>query len=396
MITATGKPERVWRECRLGDHVLINSRSIDKNYPHTEIEYLDTGSITQGKIETLQHFQLADAPSRAKRIVKDDDIVLSMVRPIQRHYGFLKNVLPNMIASTGFVVLTCKDDVDPYFLYSFLTQEDTTEYLDMIAEGATSTYPAFTPDVVENISINLPPLPEQRAIAAVLSSLDDKIDFLHRQNNTLEGMVFALWRKMFIEEAAPVWKKGKLGDIAEINPLRSLKKGQVATYLDMANMPTSGTFPLDWIPRCYTSGMKFKNGDTIIARITPCLENGKTAYINFLNDNEIAWGSTEYVVLSSKTGVCSEWFYFLARYNDFRDFAIQNMTGTSGRQRVSGDSISQYEMAIPPIKVSDEFKLFAVPVMEHIKRNSLQIRTLSKTRDTLLPKLMSGEVRVRI
>ena len=394
MIAAAGKLKRVWRECRLGDHVLINSRSVDKNYPHTEIEYLDTGSITQGKIETLQHLQLADAPSRAKRIVKDNDIVLSMVRPIQRHYGFLRNVPANMVASTGFVILTCKDEIDPYFLYSFLTQEDTTEHLDMIAEGSTSTYPAFTPDVVENLSINLPPLQEQRAIAAVLSSLDDKIDLLHRQNKTLEGLASAIWRKMFAEEAAPDWKSGKLGGITEINPLRSLKKGQVATYLDMSNMPTSGTFPLDWIPRGYTSGMKFKNRDTIIARITPCLENGKTAYINFLNENEVAWGSTEYVVLSPKPGYCSEWFYFLARSTDFREFAIQNMTGTSGRQRVSGESIALYEMLIPPANITRDFGLFAVPAMEHIKHNSLQIRTLSKMRDTLLPKLMSGEIRV--
>ena len=142
--------------------------------------------------------------------------------------------------------------------------------------------------------------------------------------------------------------------------------------------------------------MKFKNGDTIIARITPCLENGKTAYVNFLGDGEIAWGSTEYIVLAPKAGYCSEWFYFLARNDDFRDFAIQNMTGTSGRQRVSGDSIAQYEIAIPPSKYLDQFGEFAVSVMEHIKHNSFQIRTLSRLRDTLLPKLMSGEVRVRV
>lgn len=117
-----------WKECKLGEHIYINSRSIDKNYPYKEIEYLDTGSITGGKIESLQHFKLADAPSRAKRIVKDNDIVLSMVRPIQRHYGYLRNTKPNTVASTGFVVLTNKESIDPYFLYSFLTQDDITEY----------------------------------------------------------------------------------------------------------------------------------------------------------------------------------------------------------------------------------------------------------------------------
>lgn len=267
--------------------------------------------------------------------------------------------------------------------------------IESFAEGSTGQI-ELGRERIKEISIPFPPLPEQRAIADVLSSLDNKIDLLHRQNKTLEGMAEALWRKVFVEEAEKEWKKGKLGDIADINPLRSIKKGAIASYLDMSNMPTTGSFPKEWIQREFTSGMKFKNGDTIIARITPCLENGKTAFVNFLNDGEMGWGSTEYVVLSPKMGYCSEWFYYLARNDDFRDFAIQNMTGTSGRQRVSGESISQYEVAIPPLLIFNKFGKFAGPLMEHIKYNSIQIRTLSRLRDTLLPKLMSGEVRVDV
>lgn len=283
-----------------------------------------------------------------------------------------------------------KSKTDAKFLYYLLKNMG----LNSQAEG--SSHPLLTQTLLNSLDVFLTDvLPEQRAIAGVLSSLDDKIDLLHRQNKTLEGMAEALWRKMFVEEADPRWKKGKLGDIAEINPLRSIKKGAIATYLDMSNMPTNGPFPKEWIQREFTSGMKFKNGDTIIARITPCLENGKTAYVNFLNNEEIAWGSTEYIVLAPKTGYCSQWYYFLARNDDFREFAIQNMTGTSGRQRVSGDSIAQYEIVIPPMNISERFRIFAGPVMEHIRQNSFQVRTLSRLRDTLLPKLMSGEVRVK-
>jgi len=94
---------------------------------------------------------------------------------------------------------------------------------------------------------------------------------------------------------------GVLSDIAEINPLRSMKKGKEAVYIEMANLPTSGSFPTDWATRSFSGGMKFKNGDTIMARITPCLENGKTAYINFLGEDEIAFGSTEYIVIAPKS-----------------------------------------------------------------------------------------------
>jgi type I restriction enzyme, S subunit len=299
-----------------------------------------------------------------------------------------------IISQRQFYLRSRMDKLIPeYLTYYFKSREGQYK---LLANANQTGVPSLAQPVsyLKSIDILLPPLPEQRAIADVLSSLDDKIDLLHRQNKTLEGMAEALWRKMFVEEADPGWKRGRLCDIAEINPLRSIKKGAIATYLDMSNMPTNSPFPKKWVQREFSSGMKFKNGDTVMARITPCLENGKTAYVNFLNHEEIAWGSTEYIVLAPKPGYSSEWYYFLARNDDFRDFAIQNMTGTSGRQRVSGDSIAQYEIAIPPINIFERFRKFAGPLMEHIKHNSFQIRTLSRLRDTLLPKLMSGEVRV--
>ena len=285
-----------------------------------------------------------------------------------------------------------KSIIEPLFAYYWFASPQMVDTINQRDTG--STIPLINLTVLKGLKVPLPNLPVQRAIAGVLSSLDDKIDLLQRQNKTLEAMAEALWRKMFVDEADPKWKMGKLGDISDINPNRVIKKGKVASYLDMSNMPTTGPFPKEWIHREYTSGMKFKNGDTLIARITPCLENGKTAYVNFLVDGEIGWGSTEYIVITSMPGYSSVWFYFLARYSDFRDYAIQNMTGTSGRQRVSGDSIAQYEIAIPPVKLFDMFDKFTEPVMVHIMHNSFQIRKLSLLRDTLLPKLMSGEVKV--
>ena len=140
--------------------------------------------------------------------------------------------------------------------------------------------------------------------------------------------------------------------------------------------------------------MKFQNGDTIMARITPCLENGKTAYINFLYPNEIAFGSTEYIVLSAKEGYCSALFYFLARNKEFVDYAVSHMNGSSGRQRVGGVDIANFPMPHISLEDSEEFAKIAMPIMEVIKNNSLENRKLSTLRETLLPKLMSGELSV--
>jgi type I restriction enzyme S subunit len=187
---------------------------------------------------------------------------------------------------------------------------------------------------------------------------------------------------------------GLLSDIAEINPLRTIKKGSEAIYIEMSNLPTKGSFPTNWVLRAFSGGMKFKNGDTIIARITPCLENGKTAYINFLNGDEIAFGSTEYIVLAPKPGYINEMLYFLARYPDFVSYAVKNMNGSSGRQRVSGDAISVYEIHIPTKEKVGEFAEIARPIMASIAHNSLENRNLASLRDTLLPRLMSGELSV--
>lgn len=111
------------------------------------------------------------------------------------------------------------------------------EQMDLSSFITGAVQPKLSQENLSKIKIFLPVMEnEQRAIAGVLSSLDDKIDLLHRQNKTLEGMAEALWRKMFVEEAASGWDKGKLGDISDINPLRSIKKGTSATYIDMSNM----------------------------------------------------------------------------------------------------------------------------------------------------------------
>ena len=151
---------REWKEYKLGELFFINAKSIDRNYQHKEIEYLDTGSITRGKIEGFQTFELENAPSRAKRLLKNNDIVYSTVRPIQRHYGIIKNPKPNYVVSTGFAVLSCDEKkADAKYLYYFLTSDEVVNYLDMIADGSTSAYPSLTPDVIEDMDLLIPYLP---------------------------------------------------------------------------------------------------------------------------------------------------------------------------------------------------------------------------------------------
>lgn len=180
----------------------------------------------------------------------------------------------------------------------------------------------------------------------------------------------------------------------DVNPFRALRKGEVAPYLDMANMPTQGHSPDVLVDRPFGSGMRFANGDTLVARITPCLENGKTAFVDFLESGQVGWGSTEYIVLQPKPPLPAEFAYCLARGAEFRDFAIQSMTGSSGRQRVPAESLSHFRVVATPKTIAELFGRLIKPFFAGASAATQESRTLAALRDTLLPKLISGELRV--
>ncbi|HNF73312.1 MAG TPA: restriction endonuclease subunit S [Pseudomonadales bacterium] len=276
--------------------------------------------------------------------------------------------------------------------------------------------------------IPVPPIPEQRAIAHILGTLDDKIELNRRMSETLEAMARALFKSWFVDfdpvrakmegrdpglpqaladlfparlvdselgEIPEGWDVASLPEVADVNPTRALRKGVSAPYLDMANMPTNGHSADEVIDRKFGSGMRFINGDTLVARITPCLENGKTAFVDFLEDGQVGWGSTEYIVLHPKAPLPEEYAYCLARSAEFREFAIQSMTGTSGRQRVPAESLTHFRVAVPPRPIAEAFGRAVKPRFARASAAVRESRTLAALRDALLPKLISGELRAQ-
>ena len=315
-------------------------------------------------------------------------------------------VLPARVNQHVSIVRGDKTKVlNEYILYYLQYKKQLL--LSLSQGGATRN--ALTKGMIEEFHILLPSIDEQSKIVSILKSLDDKIENNRKINENLEQQAQALFKSWFVDfepfrdqpfvesELRMIpegWRVGTLSEIADINPIRTLKKGQNAMYLDMKNMPTSGSFPIRWEKKDYTGGMKFKNQDTIMARITPCLENGKVAYINFLDDNEIAFGSTEYIVMTTKDGFMPELLYFLCRDKAFKDYATVNMNGSSGRQRVSGDVIGNYKIVIPPKNIMEPLSNYYKNVMDVIRKNGFENLNLSLLRDTLLPKLMSGEIKL--
>ena len=146
------------------------------------------------------------------------------------------------------------------------------------------------------------------------------------------------------------WKEYRLGDFMEFNPKISLKKETVARKITMDQLVPHSRDIYSWTYEPYSGGAKFQNGDTIMARITPCLENGKHAFISLLDENEIAYGSTEYIVIRGRKGISDNLFvYYLTHFPSFKDAAIKSMVGTSGRQRAQVDVLENLTMKLPSI-----------------------------------------------
>lgn len=167
------------------------------------------------------------------------------------------------------------------------------------------------------------------------------------------------------------WKECKLKDIVEINPTESLKKGTVAKKIGMDVLqPYCRAIPsFSFEP--YTGGTKFKNGDTIMARITPCLENGKTAMVNILDDNEIGFGSTEYIVFRAKNNITDPYFiYYLVTSDCIRNPAIKSMVGSSGRQRVQTDVVANLSINLPPLPTQQKIAAILLSLDDKIELNN--------------------------
>lgn len=260
----------------------------------------------------------------------------------------------------------------------------------------------------QHFELPIPPLDEQRRIAHVLGTLDDKIELNRQMNATLEAITQAIFKSWFVDfdghddlvesdEFGLIprgWEVGSFTKWIKIDPRLKTLTGEVATYMGMSEMPTSGHRAENWYPREYTSGKRFQNNDTLMARITPCLENGKTAFVDFLEKDEVGWGSTEYLVMRTQSYLPPEYVYHLCRSEQVRAFAIANMTGTSGRQRVGKKDFKHLHIAVPPRDRAEEFGRLASTLMAKIRANDEVSRTLTELRDTLLPRLISGELRV--
>ena len=446
-----GTPKTNVEEYWNGDIPWVTPKDLS-NYPKRHISRGERNISQQGLVN-----------SNAKLLAKGT-VLLTTRAPI----GYLAIASNNVSTNQGFKSLKPKQGTNGLFLFYLL--KNNIDYLKTQANG--STFQELSSLTLKSLSFLFPSLSEQKIIAHILGTLDDKIELNQKINENLENIAQTIFKSWFVdfdpvyakkfalekgfskkqaERAAMAvisgicspndfsenfkemnkkltqklsemskkeqeeltytallfpssfedselgknpkgWKVKKLSDEIEFNPKLYLKKAEFAKYVDMKALPTSGHSISSFINRKFTSGSKFQNDDTLIARITPCLENGKVAYVDCLIGHEVAWGSTEFIVMRSRKNLPNHWVYLLSRNDIFITFAVSSMSGTSGRQRVPTSVLEAYKFSFSDKNLLCKFAEIISPFFKEIKINSIENFSLKKSRDALLQKLLSGQI----
>lgn len=370
------------------------SYSLRDNWQY--VNYLDTGNITQNTISEIQYIDLQSEklPSRAKRIVKHNSIIFSTVRPNQLHYGIIKTQPDNFLVSTGFIVI----DTDPAkanadFVYFYLVQPEIIQHLQAIAEQSTSAYPSIRASDIENLIIHLPDLETQNKIGAVLSAIDDKIQLNNAINENLEQLVAAYYKELFgncdytaniSDYADKVFSGG--------TPTTSNESYWNGEYNWLSSGETCQKFIVDTEKTITQEGIDNSSTrlaskyDTVIASAGQGHTRGQTSMLltaSYVNQSIIT-------IHSEKVYAPFIYWSLCGRYEELRVISNSN----SIRGSLTTKMISSF--SVPKVDLSEisPFSDFAWAIIHEIEKNCNENIRLVALRDTLLPKLMNGEIDV--
>lgn len=390
------------------------------------VQFIRVSNIRHGTISTndLKRVSPDVAANYERSKLRGGELLLTLVGTVGES-AIVPEELAGANVARAVAVIPFRRMADAQWVHYALQTDEVQDFIDSRCNTTVQT--TFNLDDVKKLPVPLPPREQRDTILDVLAGLDDKIHLNRKMNRTLEAMARAIFKSWFVDfdpvrtkmegeqptgvdldttdlfpdrlvdselgEIPEGWEVQPVKEIINVTPRRKLSKGDVAPYLKMAHAPEEGHYPHDFYDREFNgSGSKFKNGDTLMAKITPCLENGKTAFVDFLPDDDtVGWGSTEYLVLRSRDPYPLEYSYYLARSRRLRRKAIKSMSGTSGRQRVSVRGFRKFKIVVPPPEVAQRFGELARDFMTKIRANNEESTVLAQIRDQLIPSLLGSQ-----
>lgn len=418
-----------WKKCKLGDVCYPVSETY--NFSNREkVVFINTGDISFGKFLKKEYEPVVSLPGQAKKSIQKNDILFSEIRPANGRFALVDFDAQDFVVSTKLMVLRSRQIIDLKFLYLLLTNKYTLAEFQHIAESRSGTFPQITFDAISYFPISLPPLDEQKRIAEVLGAFDDKIELLQKQNKTLEDMAKALFKSWFVDfDVVHAKQKGlpkadimreyhlteELYDLFPFSfadsPLGPIPSGwevkplsKIATFLNgLALQKYPARAEEDFLPVIKIA--ELRNG--ISTSTDKANTNLPTEYIVHNGDILFSWsGSLMVKVWSGEKGALNQhlfkvlsngypkWFYYLwvNHYLPmFQEIAADKATTMGHIQR---KHLDQAKVVCPSAAFLDKMdKIFGV-ILSKIILNNKQIQTLTELRDSLLPRLISGKIRV--
>lgn len=405
----------VWETIRLDKIVSTNQSTYSPKEDWQFVNYLDTGNITMNRVDEIQYINTSTdkLPSRARRKVKLNSIIYSTVRPNQLHYGIIKEQLDNFLVSTGFAVI----DVDfekavPDYIYYVLTQKEVTEHLQAIAEQSVSAYPSIKPSDIENLELLLPDRKTQEKIVALLSSIDKKIKQNNEINNNLEQQAQVIFKEWFIDN--PENKKWSTGTFSEL--INSTLNGDWGKEIPTGNntekvycirgadIPevkagNKGKMPIRYILSKSFATKQLSASDIVveISGGSPTQSTGRCTAItqSLLDRYDSGMVCTNFCkAIKPKEGY-SLFIYYYWQYLYSKGVFFSYENGTTGIKNLDFSGFIETEtILIPPADQVIAFENYCKSIFNQVFANGKQNEYLAVLRDTLLPKLMSGELDV--
>jgi type I restriction enzyme S subunit len=376
------------------------------------VSLLRGDNVQQGCIrwgDKTKKWPLSEFDSFKRYQLEEGDVILAMDRPIVgdglKMAWVTQDDLPALLVQRVCRLRGKPGAALTNFVRYVLAAPEFSAHVYRITTGA--NIPHISGGDIAAYEFDLPTLDEQAHIVEVLSAYDDLIATNQRRVVLLEDAARRLYREWFARlrfpghETVPVtdgvpqgWQRTTFAELVHINPRTPFEKGVERPFVEMSALSETAMVIGSRLQRVIGGGAKFRNGDTLFARITPCIENGKTGFVQFLEDDDIvASGSTEFIVMRSAK-VNPWWVYCAAREDAFREYAIRSMSGSDGRQRVNPDCFSQLAALLPPQNVLDKFAASVADSFALVEQLTAQNAKLVRARDLLLPKLMSDQLDV--
>ena len=363
------------------------------------VTLINTSDVLEGKV--LNHVKAPNANLKGqfKKTFQQNDILYSEIRPQNKRFAYVDFPPTDYIASTKLMVIRADSDkVSPKYLYYFLKSNATIEELQMLAETRSGTFPQITFTELANLTIPVPPVAIQENIVKTLQCIEDKINCNESINDNLQQQAELLYHERF--ETAdrsnlPVgWRIVRLGDVATISKKSFNPAKEPEMLLEHYSIPAfdEAHFPVFELSTAIKSN-KFVVDNTcfMISKLNPTTKRVWKPYC--LTENAVC--STEFIVYKANRQEITDFLYSVIDSSSFSDFMCSHVTGSTGsRQRTTPSDTLAFELILPTAEEIAEYQGIVSPMFEQIKCNAIENDELKRLRDSLLPKLMSGEIDV--